>query len=104
VTTLRAERPGFDSCSDSDSGSGTHSASIQWVPGAISQGVKRSEREADHPPPSSAEVKNAWSYTSAVPHVFMLWCFAKHRANFTFNFGYGTMTVFCQHGGKKKGV
>jgi hypothetical protein len=30
---------------------------IQWVPGALSQGVKRAGREADHSPPSSAEVK-----------------------------------------------
>jgi hypothetical protein len=30
---------------------------IQWVPGALSLGVKRPGREADHSPPSSAEVK-----------------------------------------------
>jgi hypothetical protein len=30
---------------------------IQWVPGALSLGVKRPMREADHSPPSSAEVK-----------------------------------------------
>jgi hypothetical protein len=30
---------------------------IQWVPGALSPGVKRSGREADHSPPTSAEVK-----------------------------------------------
>jgi hypothetical protein len=30
---------------------------IQWVPGAVSLGVKRPGREADHSPPSSAEVK-----------------------------------------------
>jgi hypothetical protein len=30
---------------------------IQWVPGAVSIGVKRLRREADHSPPSSAEVK-----------------------------------------------
>jgi hypothetical protein len=30
---------------------------IQWVPGDLSLGVKRQEREADHSPPSSAEVK-----------------------------------------------
>jgi hypothetical protein len=30
---------------------------IQWVPGAFSLGIKRSGREADHSPPSSAEVK-----------------------------------------------
>jgi hypothetical protein len=40
---------------------------IQWVPGALSLGVKRPVREADHSPPSSAEVKNAWSYTSTPP-------------------------------------
>jgi hypothetical protein len=28
-------------------------------------GVKRPGREADHSPPSSAEVKNEWSYNSA---------------------------------------
>jgi hypothetical protein len=38
-------------------GSGAHPASYQWVPGALSLGVKRPGREADHSPPSSAEVK-----------------------------------------------
>jgi len=40
---------------------------IQWVPGALSLGVKRPGREAHHSPPSSAEVKNAWNYTSTPP-------------------------------------
>jgi hypothetical protein len=31
---------------------------MQWVPEAASNGVKRRQREAEHPPPSSAEVKN----------------------------------------------
>jgi hypothetical protein len=39
----------------------------QWVPGALSLGVKWQGREADHSPPSSAEVKTAWSYTSTPP-------------------------------------
>jgi hypothetical protein len=30
---------------------------IQWVPGSLSLGVKWPGREADHSPPSSAEVK-----------------------------------------------
>jgi hypothetical protein len=30
---------------------------IQWVPGVLSPGVKRQGREADHSPPTSAEVK-----------------------------------------------
>jgi hypothetical protein len=40
---------------------------IQWVPAALSLRVKLPRREADHSPPSSAEVKNAWSYTSTPP-------------------------------------
>jgi hypothetical protein len=40
---------------------------IQWIPGAPSLGVKRQGIEADHSPPPSAEVKNAWSYTSTPP-------------------------------------
>jgi hypothetical protein len=34
-------------------------------------GVKRPVREADHSPPTSAEVKNAWSYTSTRAYVFV---------------------------------
>jgi hypothetical protein len=40
---------------------------IQWVPGALSLGVKSPGREADHSPVSSAEVKNAWSYIFTPP-------------------------------------
>jgi hypothetical protein len=43
---------------------------IQWVPGALSLRVKRPGREVGHLPPSSAEVKNAWSYTSTPRYVF----------------------------------
>jgi len=42
---------------------------IQWVPGALSPGLKYSGLEADHSPPSSADAKNAWSYTSTPPVV-----------------------------------
>jgi hypothetical protein len=35
---------------------------IQWVPRALSLGVKQPGHEADHSPPSNAEVKNEWSY------------------------------------------
>jgi hypothetical protein len=50
-----------------------------WVPGALSLGVKRPRgREADHSPPSSAEVKNTWSYTSTLQYVFIAWCLVKH--------------------------
>jgi hypothetical protein len=36
---------------------------VQWVPGALYLGVKRSGCEADHSP-SIAEFKNTWSYIS----------------------------------------
>jgi hypothetical protein len=41
--------------------------------------VKRPWREDDHSPPSSAEVKNAWSYTFIPQYAFMVWCSVKHR-------------------------
>jgi hypothetical protein len=40
---------------------------IQWVPGALSAGVKRPGREADHPYPSSAEVRECVELTSTPP-------------------------------------
>jgi hypothetical protein len=41
---------------------------IQWVPGPLSPGVKRPAREADHSPPTNAEVKKMWIYTSTPPY------------------------------------
>jgi hypothetical protein len=38
-------------------GPGPTQPPIQWVPGALSLWVKRPGREADHSPPSSADVK-----------------------------------------------
>jgi hypothetical protein len=58
---------------------------IQRVLGALSLGVKRLWREADHSLPSRAEVKSAWSYTSTPKSVFMAWCLVKHT-DFTFTF------------------
>jgi hypothetical protein len=37
---------------------------IEWIPGALSPEAKRPEYGVDHSPPSNAEVKKAWSYTS----------------------------------------
>jgi hypothetical protein len=39
--------------------------------GDLSPGVKRPEREIDHSPPASAEVKKMWIYTSTPPYAFM---------------------------------
>jgi hypothetical protein len=43
---------------------------IQWVPGAISLGIKQPGHEADHSCPSSSEVKNVWSYIST-PTIYL---------------------------------
>jgi hypothetical protein len=59
-------------------GSGAHPSPYPMGIWALSQGIKRPGREVDHSPPSSAEVKNAWSYTSILPqYVFMPWCSVK---------------------------
>jgi hypothetical protein len=44
---------------------------IQWVPGALSPGVKWWGCEADNSPPASAKVKKMWIYTSTPPYAFM---------------------------------
>jgi hypothetical protein len=40
---------------------------IQWVTGTLSLELKQRGREADHLPPTSAKVKNAWSCISTPP-------------------------------------
>jgi hypothetical protein len=57
---------------------------IQWVPGALSPGVKRPGREANHSPPSSVDVKNGGAIPP--PSDMSSWRGAsliKHRDNFT---------------------
>ena len=43
----------------------------QWTLTALSPGIKRSDRKADHRPSSNAEVKNAGSCTSTFPCCFV---------------------------------
>jgi hypothetical protein len=57
---------------------------IQWVPGALSLGVKRLGREADHSPPSSSEVKNAWRNTSTPQYAFIARYSVKARGQLSF--------------------
>jgi hypothetical protein len=72
---------------------------IQWVRGSLSLGVKRPGCEADHSPPPSAEVKNAWSYTSIPQYAFMVWCSVKAQDKFTLNMHvythYDVFTCIC---------
>jgi hypothetical protein len=81
--------------------SGATQTPVQWLPGAFSLGVKWLGHEADHSPPSSAEVKNAWSYTST-PSICLHGVVLskkkkkKHRDNFTFTFyTYEKAIVLC---------
>jgi hypothetical protein len=57
---------------------------IQWVQGALSSGVKQQAREADHSPPSSAEVREWVELHLHSPNTHS-WRGAqlKHRGNFT---------------------
>jgi len=77
---------------------------IQWVPGALSPGIKRSGREADHLPKSDTGVKNAWRCASILPYVFsswwlsaeyvfIAWYFVKHRDNFTVTLRYSSIRL-----------
>jgi hypothetical protein len=59
---------------------------VQWEPGNPSMKIKPLEREADHSPSSSDEVKAAWSYISALPRVFMICCWIEHRNKSAFSF------------------
>jgi hypothetical protein len=86
ATRLRTGPSGFDSrqgqgillfATASRPTLGPTHPSIQWVLGALSPGVKRPGREADHSPHSSAEVQNAWSHTSTHPYVFVAWYLVK---------------------------
>jgi hypothetical protein len=55
-------------------GSLAHPASYPMGARGSFPGGKRQGREADHSPPSSAEVNNVWSYTSTPQYAFMVWC------------------------------
>jgi hypothetical protein len=92
VTRLPAGQLGFDSrqghgifliLTASRLALGPTEPPAQWETGALSPGVEMPGREADHSPASSAEVKNAWSYTSTLPYVLMAWCLVKCRVNFS---------------------
>jgi hypothetical protein len=48
-------------------GSGAHPATYSLGTRDSSLGIKLPGRETDHSSPSSAKVKNAWSYTSTPP-------------------------------------
>jgi hypothetical protein len=60
-------------------GSGAHSSPYPVGGGSLFLGVG-----ADRSLPPSAEVKNAWSFSSTPSYVFITRCLIKHRGNYTF--------------------
>jgi hypothetical protein len=57
---------------------GSTQSPIQWIPEAISLGLKRPGREAGHSPQSSAEVINVCGAISPLPpYAFVAWCSVK---------------------------
>jgi hypothetical protein len=52
-------------------GSGVHPTTYKMGTGGAFPGIKRQGREADHSPPTIAEVKKMWIYTSTPLYVFM---------------------------------
>jgi hypothetical protein len=72
---LRAGRSGFDSRRGlgiflfTTAALGPTQRPIQWVPGTLFLGVKRPGREADHSPPSSAEVKECMELYLHSPNI-----------------------------------
>jgi hypothetical protein len=74
---------------------------IQWAPRVLSPEVKRAVQEFDRSPPSSAQFKNVWIYTSTPPIHLMTWHLIKHRCNFVFtlcklaNKGMDLIIIWC---------
>jgi hypothetical protein len=62
---------------------GPTQAPIQCIPGALSLGAKRSEREGYQSPKCRGQ--EWWIYNLTPQHVLMVWCLIEHRDNFTFS-------------------
>jgi hypothetical protein len=67
---------------------------IKWEPGALSLGVKRAGREADHSPPASAEAKNALVYTPTPPYVLVTQCLISEAQGQLYLF---VIELLCSH-------
>jgi hypothetical protein len=58
---------------------GARDTIMQWIPEALSPGVKRPWRETDHLPLTNVDVINGWKDTSTPPHIFLARCLIKDR-------------------------
>lgn len=60
-------------------------ASSQFGTGVLPLRVKRQGREADYLSPSSAEIKNTWSFSSTPQYDLMWRCLVKHQVGIQLN-------------------
>jgi len=67
----------FPLCHCIQTSSVAHPPTIQWVQWALCPEVKWMGFEADHSPPTSAEVENMWSSTSTSPYIIL--CLVNYR-------------------------
>jgi hypothetical protein len=68
-------------------GAGAQLASFTMRTGGSLPGLKRPGCETVYSQPSSTEVKNAWSYTSTPPYVFLAWYLFKPKTTLPLHFG-----------------
>jgi hypothetical protein len=81
VTRLRVGRPGFDFRQGMNFLFATASGPALRPVQLASSEIKREERKANHAFPSSAEVKDLWSYTSSPPYVWKACAYISIRDN-----------------------
>jgi hypothetical protein len=74
--------------------SGAHPASYPVGTRVLSVGVQWPGYEANHSLPSSAEVKNAWSYISMPLYVCMVWYLVKQQGQFHLYLSISTVAVY----------
>jgi hypothetical protein len=67
----------YSLCHPVQTGAGACPACYPMGNRALSPKVKWFGHEADHSPPSNAEVKNVWNYTSTPQYIFTAWCLVK---------------------------
>jgi hypothetical protein len=65
---------------------GTICPPIQWVSGALTPGVSRPGREADHSPHLVPRLRMPRAVLQLPQYVFMAWCLVVPREKFTFTY------------------
>jgi hypothetical protein len=80
---------------DVQTSSGAHPAPYTVGTRVLYFAVKRLWREADHSPPSCAEVMNTWRYISTLPYICIAWCLVKHQEFLSLQYDLTAMESTC---------